>query len=323
MSNCSFADQSPSLKGKYFTSGRTLDGVTYTQRVFTIHQAWGELSKQNFVNYLNSLPANDGASCNYYSDKLGNLALVVDESNRSWCSSSRVNDIRACTVECASEKAYPYKMTDACLEAVKNLCIDWCKRNGIRKMHWIPDLVPYKYPTADGAKIGDGKTSSVKKTANEAAVVNKLNALPEDEGLFTVHHWFHNKPCPGDYAEGKLPGICDAVNAAIGENVKVGDIILMEVTEIKDGYAYGKTKIDEPVPPVPKGIEVGSKVTINPGAKVGGLTNKRGQLVSSKYANGKYVGKVVDIATHEGVEEAKLDYPVWTWIAVSSLTLVE
>lgn len=131
MSNCSFADQSPSLKGKYFTPGRTIDGVTYKQKIFTVHQAWGKLSKQNFVNYLNSLPAKDGASCNYYADDYGNLALVVDEENRSWCSSSRINDARACTVECASNKEYPYIISDSCLNAVKNLCIDWCKRNGI------------------------------------------------------------------------------------------------------------------------------------------------------------------------------------------------
>ena len=117
--------------------------------------------------------------------------------------------------------------------------------------------------------------------------------------------------------------ICDEVNKAIGA-VKVGDIVPMEVTEIKDGYAYGKVKIDEPIPPVPKGIKVGSKVTINPGAKAGGLNKDyRGKEISSQYANGKYVGKVVEIATHLGVEEAKIDYPVWSWIAVSSLTLVE
>ena len=47
MSNCSFADQSPSLKGKYFTPGRTVDGVTYKLRGFTIHQQWGEMTNQN------------------------------------------------------------------------------------------------------------------------------------------------------------------------------------------------------------------------------------------------------------------------------------
>ena len=312
MSNCSFADQSPSLKGKHFTPGRTLDGVTYLARISTIHQAWGELSKQNFVNYLNSLPAESGASCNYYADKWGGLALVVDEANRSWCSSSRVNDARAITIECASEKKYPYKITDACLTAVVNLNIDWCKRNGIRKMHWDPNLVPYSY-AKDAAQ----------KKANEAAVVAKYNSLPADEGLFTIHHWYYDKPCPGAYIEGKLQWICDEVNKAIGA-VKVGDIVPMEVTEIKDGYAYGKVKIDEPIPPVPKGIKVGSKVTINPGAKAGGLNKDyRGKAIDTKYANGKYVGKVVEIATHLGVEEAKIDYPVWSWIAVSSLTLVE
>ena len=311
MSNCSFADQSPSLRGKHFTPGRTIDGVTYADRIVTIHQAWGELSKQNFVNYLNSLPAENGASCNYYADKYGNLALVVDEGNRSWCSSSRINDVRANTIECASEKTYPYKITDACLTAVVNLVIDMCKRKNIRKMHWIADLVPYSY-----AK------DTAQKKANEAAVVAKYNSLPADEGLFTIHHWYYDKPCPGAYIEGKLPWICDQVNKAL-ETIKVGDIVLMEVTEIKDGFAYGRVKIDDPVPPVPKGIEVGSKVTINPGAKAGGLNAKyRGKAIDSKYANGTYVDTVNKIETHYGVEEARLSGIV-TWVAVSDLTLKE
>lgn len=322
MSNCSFADQSPSLKGKYFAPGRTVNGVTYKLRGFTVHQQWGEMTNQNLVNYFNSLPPDSGASCNYCCDKKGNLGLVVDESNRSFCSSSRINDAFSVTVECASEKKYPYKMTDACLEAVKNLCIDFCKRNGLRKMHWIPDLVPYKYPNVDGKPVGGGDTDAKKKAANEAAVINKLNELPEDEGLFTVHHWYYNKPCPGDYAESKLPGICEEVNKAL-ETIKVGDIVLMEVTEIKDGYAYGKVKIDEPIPPVPHGIEVGSKVTINPGAVAGGLNDKyRGKKIDSKSANGKYVDTVNKIETHYGVEEARLQNIV-TWVAIDSLTLVE
>lgn len=318
MSNCSFATQNPAYYCKYFAAGRVLNGVEYTQRVFTPHQIWGHKSNKELVKILD----NAQASCNYSIHDTGEITLMVDEANRSFCSSSRINDVRACTTEISSDTKYPYKITDAALTALLNLCIDWCKRNGIRKIHWIPDLVPYKYPNPSNKKVGDGGVDEAKKAANEKAMVAKLDSLPKDEALISQHHWFYNKPCAGDYIESKLSWLADETNKAL-ETIKVGDIVLMEVTEIKDGYAYGKVKIGDPIEPVPKGIEVGSKVMINVGAKVGGLTDKRGDPLSPKYANGKYVGKVVDIATHLGVEEAKLDYPVWTWVAVKDLTLVE
>lgn len=47
------------------------------------------------------------ASCNYMIGKDGRVALIVPESQRSWCSSSKWNDQRAVTVECASNKTHP------------------------------------------------------------------------------------------------------------------------------------------------------------------------------------------------------------------------
>ena len=319
MSNCSFAIQNPAYYCKYFTAGRVLDGKECKQRIFTPHQIWGHCNNASLVKILNDAQA----SCNYSIHDDGVITLMVDEANRSWCSSSRVNDAFGLTTEISTDRAYPYKCTDSALTALLNLCVDWCKRNGIRKIHWIPDLVPNRYPFKDGGKAGDGNTDATKKKANEDAVLKKLNELPEDEAIITQHHWYHNKPCAGDYIESKLSWLADETNKAL-ETIKVGDIVLMEVTEIKDGYAYGKVKVGDPIEPVPKGIEVGSKVTINVGAKAGGLnTQYRGKAIDPKYANGKYVGTVVEIATHYGNEEAKIDYPVWTWVAVSDLTLVE
>lgn len=318
MSNCSFATQNPAYYCKYYTAGRVLDGVEYKQRVFTPHQKWGHLDAKATVKVLN-----DGqASCNYSIHDTGEITLMVDEANRSWCSSSRINDVRACTVEISSDTKYPYKITDSALTALLNLCIDWCKRNGIRKIHWIPDLVPYKYPNPSDKKPADGGVDKAKKEANERAMVAKLDSLPKDEALISQHHWFYNKPCAGDYIESKLSWLAEETNKAL-ETIKVGDIVLMEVTEIKDGYAYGKVKVGEPIDPVPKGIEVGSKVTINVGAKAGGLNDKyRGKAIDPKYANGKYIDTVNKIETHYGIEEARLQNIV-TWVAVSDLTLVE
>lgn len=318
MSNCSFAVQNPAYYCKYYTPGRVLDGVEYKQRIFIPHQIWGHCNAAELVKILN----NAQASCNYSIHDPGTITLMTDEANRSWCSSSRVLDVSGCTVEISTDRAYPYKCTDAALTALLNLCIDWCKRNGIRKIHWDAKLVPYSYPVTANGKIGDGNTDAAKKKANENAVTKKLNELPADEAIIAQHHWCHNKPCAGDYIEGKLQWLAEETNKAL-ETIKVGDVVLMEVTEIKDGYAYGKVKIDEPIDPVPKGIEVGSKVTINPGAKAGGLSKDRGTPIDKTYANGKYVGKVNKIETHKGVEEARLDMPIWSWIAIADLTLVE
>ena len=53
------------------------------------------------------------ASCNYAIGADGRIGLCVDEQNRSWCSSSRDNDQRAVTIECASDLTEPYAMKPA------------------------------------------------------------------------------------------------------------------------------------------------------------------------------------------------------------------
>ena len=49
-----------------------------------------------------------GASCNYGIGYDGRIGTVVDEEDRSWCTSSGENDNRAITIECASDAFYPY-----------------------------------------------------------------------------------------------------------------------------------------------------------------------------------------------------------------------
>lgn len=108
------------------------------------------------------------------------------------------------------------------------------------------------------------------------------------------------------------------------DEVKVGDMIPMIVTRIDGDKAYGEASITPAPTPVPVPvIKVGSKVTIDKGAKAGGLNkNYRGKLIDPRYANGKYVDTVTKIETHYGVEEALLKNIV-TWVALSSLNLAE
>ena len=110
---------------------------------------------------------------------------------------------------------------------------------------------------------------------------------------------------------GKLPEI------EYPDDIKVGDIVPMEVYEIKDGYAYGKIQVS-----VPDEIKVGSKVTIAKGAVSGGGNPKyANKPIDPKYANGKYVDTVQEITTFNGEKQALLK-TLYTWVAFKYLTVV-
>ncbi len=122
------------------------------------------------------------ASSNYGIGWDGRIALYVHERNRSWCSSDRENDQRAVTIECASDPEAPYAMSDAVYRSLVNLCADICMRQGKRKLLWLED--------------------------KEVA----LSYIPkEDEMLLTVHRWFADKECPGEWLFSRLPELSDQV----------------------------------------------------------------------------------------------------------------
>ena len=133
------------------------------------------------------------ASSNYGIDKNGRIGLYVEEKNRSWCTSSNANDQRAVTIECASDKAEPYAMHQVVYERLVDLCEDICRRNGKKKLLWFGD-----------------KNKS-------------LNYQPKaDEMLITVHRWFANKSCPGDWLYARLGDLAAKVTSRLSSgNVEV------------------------------------------------------------------------------------------------------
>lgn len=127
------------------------------------------------------------ASSNYGIDKNGRVGLYVDEKNRSWCTSSNANDQRAITIECASDTTEPYTMNNTVYETLIKLCTDICKRNGKKKLLWFAD-----------------KDKS-------------LNYAPKsDEMVITVHRWFANKSCPGNWLYARLGDVASRVTANLG-----------------------------------------------------------------------------------------------------------
>lgn len=152
--------------------------------IITPHCYVGQCTIESFGNNFGRNSTQ--VSSNYGIDKNGRVGLFVDESNRSWCSSNRDNDARAITIECASDMSAPFAFTDACYQTLIKLCIDICKRHGKTKLLWFNDKA---------------KTLAYKPAENEM--------------LITVHRWFANKACPGDWLMGKLPELVDTVNKAL------------------------------------------------------------------------------------------------------------
>lgn len=151
----------------------------------TPHCVVGQLSCESICGCFTG-PERE-ASCNYGIGTDGRISLCVEEKNRSWCSSSNANDQRAVTIECSSDKTAPYAMTDAVYAALIDLCTDICKRNGKSKLLWFGDK---------------NKTLAYEPKA--------------DEMIITVHRWFANKSCPGDWLYNRLGDLAAKVTSRLG-----------------------------------------------------------------------------------------------------------
>lgn len=147
----------------------------------TIHCYTAQASVEDMGNWLCNPSAE--ASANYGIGTDGRIGLFVPEGDRSWCSSSGSNDNRAITIECASDRTDPYAINSEVYNSLIALCADICKRNGIKELKW----------RADKSLIGQ---------------VDKQN--------MTVHRWFKNKECPGEYIYSRLGQIAKEVNAKLG-----------------------------------------------------------------------------------------------------------
>lgn len=152
----------------------------------TIHCVVGQCTAEVIGNLFQNKATQ--SSCNYGIGKDGKIVLVVDEKDRSWCSSSSANDHRAITFEVASDTTHPYAVTDAALQSVINLCEDICRRYGKTKLLWFGDK---------------------EKT---------LSYTPKpDEMVLTVHRWFANKACPGEYLYSRQGMIADEVTKRLNK----------------------------------------------------------------------------------------------------------
>lgn len=143
-----------------------------------------------------------GVSANYGIALDAQVGLYVEEKNRAWTSSSRDNDHRAVTIECASDSKHPYGFKGPVYEKLVDLCEDVCRRNGKTKLLWFGN-----------------KTKT-------------LNYEPApDEMVITVHRWFAAKACPGDWLYSRLPGLAAEVTKRLGNSTEVKEEIKEPVKE--------------------------------------------------------------------------------------------
>lgn len=147
----------------------------------TIHCVVGQCSVETLGQVF--APTSRQASSNYGIGADGRVGMYVEEKDRSWCSSSASNDNRAVTIEVASDTTHPYKVNDKAYAALIELVADICKRNGIKELKWKADK----------------------------SLIGKV-----DQQNMTVHRWFANKSCPGDYLYNLHGDIAKKVNAKLG-----------------------------------------------------------------------------------------------------------
>lgn len=174
MSNSSLATYKR-LTGNYDPRNHKIDTIT-------IHCYVGQVTAKQGCDYFYNTDRE--VSSNYVVGRDGSIGLSVEEKNRAWTSSSPSNDHRAITIETACDTKAPYKVNNAAYNALINLCVDICKRNGIKKLVW---------------------------SNNENDRINHRNGCN-----MTVHRDFASTDCPGKYLMERMADIANQVNKKLG-----------------------------------------------------------------------------------------------------------
>ena len=113
------------------------------------------------------------ASSNYGIGTDGRVGMYVEEKDRAWTSANAENDHQAITIEVANDViGGDWHVSDTALNKLIDLCVDICKRNGIKQLNYTGDKA----------------------------------------GNLTRHNMFAATACPGPYLQSKFPYIASEVN---------------------------------------------------------------------------------------------------------------
>lgn len=141
----------------------------------TIHHMAGNLTVETCGRVFH----NRKASSNYGIDSKGKIAMYVPEALGSWANANKPSNQRSITIELANDRVGgDWHVSDIAIARCIDLCVDICKRNGIRRLNFTGD-----------------------KTGN-----------------LTMHCYFYATGCPGPYLKTKFKYIADQVNRRLAQD---------------------------------------------------------------------------------------------------------
>ena len=160
----------------------------------TIHHMAGIMSVEQFGELVAN-PARQMSS-NYAIGNDGRIGLFCPESDRSWCSSSAWNDNRAITIEVSNNvNGEPWSISDAAYTSLIKLCVDICKRNGIKKLEFTGD----------------------------------------QNGSLTYHYMFAATACPATWIRNHTHDICNKVNEQLNAKVEIKTTLIGYTKTLNSG----------------------------------------------------------------------------------------
>lgn len=163
---------------------RKIDGIA-------IHCMVGQMTGRNCADYFATCGRQ--ASSNYCVGPNGDIAVSVNECDRAFTTSSSYVDSRCVTIEVASDTTHPYAIRQGAYDALIKLCVDICKRNGIKKLVW---------------------------STNKTDRVNWANGCN-----MQVHRDYASKSCPGDYLYSRMGQIAEEVNRQLGTSTGATNVV--------------------------------------------------------------------------------------------------
>ena len=179
-------------------SGRRNQSITK----IAIHHTAGAVSAATIGQIFK--PTSRQASFNYGIGNDNKIVLCVDESNRSWCTSSSWCDNRAVTIEVSnSANGGNWPVSDRVLATLIDLVTDICRRNGIKNC------------TYTGGK----------------------------DGVLQKHEWYAATNCPGPYLGSKFSYIANEVNKRlVGDSSNVPSTGSSSLYRVRKSWSDAKSQ---------------------------------------------------------------------------------
>lgn len=189
-------------RGNYI-KGVLKDGRLATIKKITIHHMAVVNASLDSIGEAFANPKRE-CSSNYAIDSNGRVAMYCEEKNRSWCSGNSDNDNQAITIEVSNDRGAPnWHVSDKAMAKLIELCVDICKRNGIKKLNFTGD-----------------------KTGN-----------------LTMHKYYQSTACPGPYLSSKFPYIAEEVNKRLNPPAPKQEYISYKVQPGDSWWGIAQNKL--------------------------------------------------------------------------------